>query len=616
MFPITFPRSKKSAQPDDESATLLETTAEPTSRASVVSTDAPVTDNVTPGSSVKKASQVELKARLADTEISLAGLKVQVKDEKAAKRKLYASLVKLAQEFKRLRTEVQPLKDAMDYANRPWYEGGMWRHPSILPGAASQQVKSILREATGLSGYFFNLVIVTAFSRVGISIAENRSLSVDSLLYFAVFWMIWTKDLAYCTRFDFTDLSFELVNLLTCIAVLFGSLSTSAEIDTEGGMCVMIMAAFVAILHSLLHLRLALWFRRAAQDSIEHVAYRHAVFSSLMTLCEAATWTVGIAMSEIPGTRWIIFVIGLAFSCARLPNTFQSDFNAATTKRSLLFVLLIGFLFQSVVVVASPFFEYQSPTTEQYGFLGACGLMLYCLKLLYENDAPKLAQDHALLVSGASAFLFNVGHFCLLLGTTVLGSGLDLLTHNYLAATTALPHNAREMVCGGFAAVIFSILFIKAMHLKRIPVFGMPRFIFVATLFTQMLVYLAVVTVSTCLCLGAQFFGVLLQDGITLILGLAGVSFFLVLLSWTDEAVELALYSGDDSDSSQELVHPFGFWWCVARETITKQTSEDDSVDLVAKGPSVLSSMTPLLGSVANMQMSTRGYEAFSSGGV
>lgn len=290
-------------------------------------------DNVAqqPGSAVKKVSQAELKAHLADTEISLAGIKIQLNDEKAAKRKLYASLVKLAHEFKRLREEVQPLKDAMDYANRSWYEGGMWRHPAILPGAASPQVKSVLRGPTGLSGYFFNLVIVTAFSRVGISIAENRSLSVDSLLYFAVFWMIWTKDVSYCTRFDFSDLSFELANLLTCIAVLFGSLSTSADLETEGGMRIMMTAAFVAILHSLLHLRVALWFRGASYDSIEHLAYKHAVFSSFMTLCEAATWTSGRVFPELSGMRWIIFVIGLAFSGARLPRTFPCDFNGKLT---------------------------------------------------------------------------------------------------------------------------------------------------------------------------------------------------------------------------------------------------------------------------------------------
>ena len=237
--------------------------------------------------------------------------------------------------------------------------------------------------------------------------------------------------------------------------------------------------------------------------------------------------------------------------------------------------------------------------------------MLYCIKLLYENDAPKMAHDHALLVHGASALLFNLGNFTLLLSTTVLGAGLDLLTHSYLAATTALPHNAREMVCGGYSAVIFSIFFIKAMHLKRIPVFGMPRYIFVATILTQMTVYLVVVFVSASLCLGAQFFGVLLQDGITLMLGLAGVTFFLVLLSWTDELVELALYSGDDS--SQVLVHPFGFWWCVAPETIAKEEPEDDLEDLVADGRNVLSSMSPLLGSVANLQMSARGYDALGS---
>ena len=261
--------------------------------------------------------------------------------------------------------------------------------------------------------------------------------------------------------------------------------------------------------------------------------------------------------------------------------------------------------------MASPFFEYQSPSAEQYGFLGACGLMLYCIKLLYENDAPKLARDHALLVNQASAFLFNVGHFSLLLGTTVLGSGLDLLTHSYLAATTALPHNAREMVCGGYAAVMFSIFFIKAMHLKRIPAFGTPRYIFLATIFVQGVVYLVVVFLAVSLCLGAQFFGVLLQDGITLMIGLAGVTFFMVLLSWTDEAVELAL--GSDDDSNQLLVHPFGFWWCVAPEEDPEEEPEEDPAQLVAKGRSVLSSMSPLLGSVANMQMSARTYDALSS---
>lgn len=275
-----------------------------------------------------------------------------------------------------------------------------------------------------------------------------------------------------------------------------------------------------------------------------------------------------------------------------------SPFAAASSKRGVLFILLLGFLLQSVIVVASPFFEYQTPKVEEYTFIGACGLMLYCIKLLYSDDAPKLAQDHALLVNGASAFFFNIGQFSLLLSTTVLGSGLDLLTHSYLAATSALPHNAKEMVCGGFGMVVFSVFFIKSMHLKRIPVDGTHRLLFVGAFVTQIIVNLAVISLSISLYLGKPYFGVLAQDEITLVLGLAGATFFLVILGWLDEAVELALYTTGDR-SRQALVHPFGLWWCVAPEL--EQFTEES----VGEGAGVLSSMSPLLGkSVANMRMS------------
>mmetsp|Transcript_7414 Transcript_7414/g.12332 ORF Transcript_7414/g.12332 Transcript_7414/m.12332 type:complete len:543 (+) Transcript_7414:450-2078(+) len=537
----------------------------------------------------------------------MAGLKSQLKEEKTGKRKLYSSLVKLANELKRTRHESQPLRDAMEYANQSWYEGGMWRAPTILPGVTSQQVRTVLREATGLSDLFFNLVIVTAFTRVGISVAENGSLSLDTFLYFAVFWMFWTKDIMYSTRFDSTDLSFEIVNVLSCIAVLFGSLSTNAPLQSEGGTRIMMMAGFVAVLHLLLHVRVAFYYRSAEPASIEEKAKRHAIFSILMTVCETLTWAAGVLLPEFLSRRWIIFVVGIGFSIARQKNFMENDFHAASSKRGVLFILLLGFLLQSVIVVASPFFEYQSPSMENYAFIGACCLMLYCIKLLYSDDAPKLAQDHALLVNDASALFFNIGQFSLLLSTTVLGSGLDLLTHSYLAATAALPHNAKEMVCGGFGMVVFSIFFIKSMHLKRIPADGTHKVLFVGAFMTQIIVNLAVVTLTISLYLGKPYFDVLAQDEITLMLGLAGVTLFLVILSWLDEAMELALYTSGD-DSRQALVHPFGLWWCVAPELESMEEEESD-------GSGALSALSPLLGkSVANLKMpSNDGYDSISS---
>ena len=133
---------------------------------------------------------------------------------------------------------------------------------------------------------------------------------------------------------------------------------------------------------------------------------------------------------------------------------------AACSKRGVLFILLMGFLLQSLVVVASEFFEYQTPTLENYGFIGAACLLFFCIKLLYVDDSDTLAEDHALLVNAAAGFFFHLGQFALLLSTTVMGSGLNLLAHDYLAATAALTGPAKAMVCGGFSAVLFSTLFI------------------------------------------------------------------------------------------------------------------------------------------------------------
>jgi hypothetical protein len=276
--------------------------------------------------STKPTSQ-ELKQRLADAEINLAGLKNQIKDEKTAKRKLYSSLVKLATELKRMKNESQPLMDAAAFAHRGWYEGGMWRAPAILPGVFNQQVRSILRE--GLSHLFFNLVIVTAFTRVGMAIAQTGGITWDSILYYSVFWAIWTKDLNYTTRFDSTDLSFEFANLLTCIAVLWGSLSTTAPVASSESSRIMVVAGFVALMHLILHLRVAVWFHNAAWNSVEDRAKKHAYFSIATTVFETATWTAGVFLpSQYDSKRWIIFVIGICFSISRLPHNFlDNDFN-------------------------------------------------------------------------------------------------------------------------------------------------------------------------------------------------------------------------------------------------------------------------------------------------
>ena len=58
------------------------------------------------------------------TEDEVTKLKTSLQREKAAKRKMYSYLVKIADELKTLRNESEQLIHAAEYARKAWYEGG------------------------------------------------------------------------------------------------------------------------------------------------------------------------------------------------------------------------------------------------------------------------------------------------------------------------------------------------------------------------------------------------------------------------------------------------------------------------------------------------------------
>lgn len=223
--------------------------------------------------------------------------------------------------------------------------------------------------------------------------------------------------------------------------------------------------------------------------------------------------------------------------------------------------------------------------------------MFFCIKLLYVDDSDTLAEDHALLVNRWAGFFFNVGQFSLLLSTTVMGSGLNLLTHEYLAATAALPGPSKYLVCGGFSATLFSTFFIKSMHLKRLPTDGRNQALFVAAYVLQTLVLFAVVGASA-----AMYFGVagefldsfVMQNDILLLVCLSGAALVVVLASWLDEGVELLLYQSAE-DSREFRIHPFGFWWCLKPEISGEEVSALEGETPGAPNRR-LSALSPLLG--------------------
>jgi len=276
-------------------------------------------------------------------------------------------------------------------------------------------------------------------------------------------------------------------------------------------------------------------------------------------------------------------------------------------------------IFTSVVVVATGFFEYDTPDWRQYSFIGSTCLLLFCIKLLYCDDANTLASDHALLVNRTAAAFFNIGQFALLFSTTILGSGLNLLTHHYLAATAALPGNDKSLVCSGFAAVLLSTIFIKSMHVKRVPVEPTQRALFIGAYVIQGLATVAVAAFAFLLSYSqGGYLQVLLQNDVELLWVLSGFAVLLVLLSWLDEGLELALQGSSNNGKDSFLVSPFGFWWCLHPEVTPEEILAEEVATTIALSNSLsastrgknsgprLSEFSPLLGeSVAQMKLST-----------
>ena len=279
--------------------------------------------NVDPAN--RKAPKRKETVKLEQTETQLKKAKEGLAREKSAKRKLYSSLVKLANELKRTRAETESLLESANYADRNWYEGGMWRGPELLPGALDQVPRRTIREAVSLSDLFLDLVIVIAFTRVGVAVQNRGTIDAPILAYFAIFWTTWFKEASYSTRFDTTDLSSQAETLLTCFAVLFGSLSATGDFQSESGTCVMIVAAFVALLHFLLHVRVFLWFRDTDRASELYAVKTYATFNMCMTSLEAIIWLVGIfAFPEDYDKRGCIFFAGILCSL-RIPKAFLAN---------------------------------------------------------------------------------------------------------------------------------------------------------------------------------------------------------------------------------------------------------------------------------------------------
>lgn len=156
------------------------------------------------------------------------------------------------------------------------------------------------------------------------------------------------------------------------------------------------------------------------------------------------------------------------------------------------------------------------------------------------------------------------------------------------------------------------------MHLKRVPIAPAQRALFVGAYVIQALATIAVAGIALLMSFGeGGYLQILIQNDVELMWVLCGFAVLLVVLSWLDEGLELALQGGEEGNGENAfLVSPFGFWWCLhpavspeeilAEEAANAAAISNNTLNAKHSSSGRLSEFSPLLGeSVARMKISS-----------
>jgi len=591
-----------------------------------------------------------LAARLEICEKELSATRAELRNEETAKRKLYGSLMKLANELRKAKTDSSLTNTQLLFSNQekhiiPVRPNGIWGSCRLLPDLIDFSLSRRLRQEhedmqhialntttstspgktlnedyrtqlvslpsntlsntnisyTSTIDIFFHLVIALAFSRVGSTIvlrseisdnnaSSSPAIDLYALTSFTVIWLIWSKEASYTSRFDsrIDGLSF-FFTLSTSLAVLLATFTMQ-----DNNSCIMSMAAFVSIIDFCRHARVLHTYRHISLAALEPApeplsllpslqtkepqrhsaldAQHYAIYVMVMTSAESIIWLYGVnILPNISNQNsiWLVFGVGIALGI-RCPKPFiANNFYAAKHKRTQLSSLLVGVVLQNIMAFASAFFHNEKPDSQQYCFLGGICLLLISILLLIRADdtCSNLSNpwDHALLVSRTTAFLFYLGNFSLFFSMVVLGAGLDRLIRNYLSFATLGLSSIQFLVCEGFLGVVLSVTFIKSLHIRTVPVdtSGKQMLRLAHFIFTTVTAVIAVIVATFCFSDLEPLvkFG---QSDIKLVFALAGASLILVIMSFIDEAIVLALYRESRTNSNGKMylyrIHPLCFW--------------------------------------------------------
>lgn len=513
-------------------------------------------------------------------DLTLESIQTQLSQEKSGKRKIFHSLVKVANELRRTRTTTQPILNVHAQHTNNWYSSGLIvSTPKLLPGVHLTNSSSTSSSSTAALGYNAMQTLPIFFYIVMVSSLCHNNNNTNTITNYCILYNILFKEIHYSTRFDTSDIVGQVVLLVLTMA---GGLLSYFSIFGAAVCAVLVLL--------LLQIRTVLTFYHGgSEDALTQQIVKYASVEIVLLLLEGGVWMYKLLSESSKCPPYVTFIgilLGWRLPAAILSHDFLQYQNACKA----IYCLLIGVITSQLAHIGSEFILDSEPTLSQSLLMISSMVLLFGILILVLDDSDTTAADHAMSVNSFCGFLFYVCQLLLWFLTIHLGQGLQTVWHNVLVASSGYLDStaqAQYTVVGAYAGLLLCLLVQSTLHVRRVP--GDKQQLFKSLFLLQGLCTAAVIGLALAVYSGWNVLFFVFDDPLVFVGSLAVSVIVLIWIGWLDYLVELIVYRTKE-ERAAALTEPLGFWWCVKPKRV------EEELDASSESTSKLESLTPLLG--------------------
>ena len=298
----------------------------------------------------------------------------------------------------------------------------------LLPPPRDLTSPKIKRRVTW-SELFFDLVFVVTLARLSEFIEENDNNGKELLnftLYVFLIWNVWHSASDYGTRYGSNDLANMIYFSFYMLAGVGMAMNLREGIvgESRRGFAGSCMTAY--LFQSMIHLRI--WYTPPNQKAKDYAIFS-IVFTDIPLILLFGTLCVVESLSN--PCVWTLFTIAalnqqIVELALILSPRLRERVNVPvhlehfTERKSLMMIIVLGEAVDDLV----PRLGENDANLVLYVTTACLFLSVVCVKLLYFDSDTDSLENHAILSSPFSAFLWNNLHIPMSAGLVLLSSGM------------------------------------------------------------------------------------------------------------------------------------------------------------------------------------------------